>query len=37
MEADGKQQLAHRIDAYVVWLYPVAYLVGTALTLWIYM
>jgi hypothetical protein len=36
MEADGKQQLAHRIDAHVMWLYPVAYLLGTALTLWIY-
>jgi hypothetical protein len=36
MEADGKQQLAHRIDAHVMWLYPVAYLVGTALTLWFY-
>jgi len=37
MEADGKQELAHRIDAHVMWLYPVAYLLGTALTLWIYM
>ncbi|MGB7933801.1 MAG: hypothetical protein WCH04_16570 [Gammaproteobacteria bacterium] len=36
MEADGKQELAHRIDAHVMWLYPVAYLLGTALTLWIY-
>jgi len=36
MEADGKQHLAHRIDAHVMWLYPVAYLVGTALTLWFY-
>jgi len=37
MEADGRQELAHRIDAHVMWLYPVAYLLGTALTLWIYM
>jgi len=36
MEADGKQELAHRIDAHVMWLYPLAYLLGTALTLWVY-
>jgi hypothetical protein len=36
METDGKEQLTHRIDGYVVWLYPVAYLLGTALTLWLY-
>jgi hypothetical protein len=36
MEADGKQAIAHRIDAYVIWLYPLAYLIGTALTLWFY-
>jgi hypothetical protein len=37
METDGKQELAHRIDAHVMWLYPVAYLLGTALTLWFYL
>jgi hypothetical protein len=37
METDGKAELAHRIDGYVVWLYPVAYLLGTALTLWFYL
>jgi hypothetical protein len=36
METDGKSELAHRIDAHVIWMYPVAYLLGTALTLWIY-
>jgi hypothetical protein len=36
METDGKQAIAHRIDAYVIWLYPLAYLIGTALTLWFY-
>ena len=36
METDGKTELAHRIDAHVMWLYPVAYLLGTALTLWFY-
>ena len=36
METDGKAELAHRIDAHVMWLYPVAYLLGTALTLWFY-
>jgi hypothetical protein len=36
METDGKQAIAHRIDAYVVWLYPLAYVIGTALTLWFY-
>jgi hypothetical protein len=37
METDGKTALAHRIDAYVIWLYPVAYLLGTTLTLWFYL
>ena len=36
METDGRQALAHRIDSYVMWLYPAAYLLGTALTLWFY-
>ena len=36
METDGKKELAQRIDAHVMWLYPLAYLLGTALTLWIY-
>jgi hypothetical protein len=36
METDGKMALTHRIDGFVVWLYPLAYLVGTALTLWFY-
>jgi hypothetical protein len=36
METDGKAELTHRIDGYVVWLYPVAYLLGTALMLWLY-
>jgi len=36
METDGKKELAQRIDAHVMWMYPLAYLLGTALTLWIY-
>ena len=36
METDAKQQLAHRIDARVMWLYPAACPLGTTLTLWIY-
>jgi len=36
MEADGKQATAHRIDKHVMWLYPLAYILGTALTLWFY-
>jgi Neurotransmitter-gated ion-channel ligand binding domain len=36
MEADGKQAIAHRIDKHVMWLYPLAYILGTALTLWFY-
>jgi hypothetical protein len=30
------QALAHRIDAYVIWAYPLACLIGTALTCWFY-
>jgi hypothetical protein len=37
METDGKTALAHRIDAHVMWLYPLAYLLGTGLTLWLYL
>jgi Neurotransmitter-gated ion-channel ligand binding domain len=36
METDGKSEMAHRIDAHLIWMYPVAYLLGTALTLWFY-
>jgi hypothetical protein len=34
LEVVGKKDLAHRIDAYSIWVYPLAYAVGGALVVY---
>jgi hypothetical protein len=37
LELVGKEELAHRIDAYSIWVYPLAYVVGGALIVWAFL